>query len=473
MAAPRFEACVILAEMRTGSNHLEAMLDAVPGLAGYGEVYNPAFIGREGQDSLLGFDVAHREKAPGALFEALKAGADLPVIRFFHDHDPRMVSALLADRRVAKVILTRNPLDSYLSRKIATATGQWRMTDGRNRKAAKVRFDPDEFAEMCAAWSGFQARLRRALQETGQTAFEIDYSDLARAEVLTGLLRFLGVGGEIDPAASRLKPQNPGGPLQKVENADEMAAAIAKIDPFGLDRPSAADHVRSAVVRPIAVLKDVGLMYLPIAGAYLQPMLDWLGALGGRGVQRGLTQRDLRQWMRGHPGHLKIAVIEHPLARAHHVFCHTILPTGRPKHADTRRLLRKRYGVPIPEAWPEADYDTQAHRAAFGAWLEVAALAIAGQASFATPRGWSGQHATLQSLADFTLPDRIIRAASLPRDLADIAADLGCGTAPVIAAPADDRPFALGDIYDGDLERLARQAYRRDYVFFGFEDWWG
>lgn len=42
--------------------------------------------------------------------------------RYFHDHDPRVLDMILDDPGCAKIILTRNPLDSYVSWKIAQAT---------------------------------------------------------------------------------------------------------------------------------------------------------------------------------------------------------------------------------------------------------------------------------------------------------------------------------------------------------------
>jgi hypothetical protein len=58
--------------------------------------------------------------------------------------------------RIAKVLLTRNPLDSYVSRKIASATGQWRLTDLKDAKTGKITFDELEFTQMLDDWSGFR-----------------------------------------------------------------------------------------------------------------------------------------------------------------------------------------------------------------------------------------------------------------------------------------------------------------------------
>ena len=145
-----------------------------------------------------------------------------------------MVDRVLPDPRIAKVILTRNPLDSYVSRKIATATGQWRLTDAKNRKSAQIRFDAEEFAELTDRLAAFQDRLRRGLQLGGQGAFLIRYEDINDADVLNGLAAFLGSEGRIDTASTTLKRQNPGDLSEKVENYDEMIAALRDVDRFGL-----------------------------------------------------------------------------------------------------------------------------------------------------------------------------------------------------------------------------------------------
>ena len=455
-----FDLCVIFAEMRTGSNHLEAMLDGVLGLRGFGEVYNPAFVGRPNQEALFGFDLARRESAPEELLAAIRAGAaaDLPIFRFFHDHDPRMLGPLLDDPRVAKVVLRRNPLDSYLSRKIAAATGQWKMTDARAQKTADIRFEAPEFETMLADWQGFAGRLARGLQLRGQTAFEIDYEDLGDVEVLTGLLRYLGSAETIDPKASKLKPQNPGGPRGKVINPGEMAEALARLDPFGMDRSVRMDLAQGAAIKTIAVAGD--LMVLPVPGVLSDQWRDWFPD----DPRDGLSQRELRQWMRQHPAHRKIACIQHPLARAHAVFCRQVLPR-RPATTDLRRRLRRRYEIPLPQDWPDPGYDRAAHRAAFEAFLRFLKPCLAGQTSLVVPGDWSGQLAALQGMARFALPDRLLRAETLAHDLAPF----GLNPEP----PDADAPFALGDIHDRALEALAQDVFRRDYVFFGYGDWTG
>ena len=118
----RFDAFILFAEMRTGSNHLEQLINSAPEVSCLGEVFNPTFIGHPNEEVLAGFDLATREKDPIGCLNALKeATPGLMGFRFFHDHDPRVLDRVIPDPRVAKIILRRNPLDSYISRKIASS----------------------------------------------------------------------------------------------------------------------------------------------------------------------------------------------------------------------------------------------------------------------------------------------------------------------------------------------------------------
>jgi hypothetical protein len=119
-------------------------------------VFNPTFIGHHNRFEFLGFDLHRRERDPVGLVDAMIARGDtLPGFRFFHDHDPRVLDRVLDDPRIAKVLLTRNPLDSYVSRKIATETGQWRLTDLKHARSGKITFDAAGVRADADDWSAF------------------------------------------------------------------------------------------------------------------------------------------------------------------------------------------------------------------------------------------------------------------------------------------------------------------------------
>ena len=52
----RFNSFVVFAEMRTGSNFLEANLNAFLGIKCHGEAFNPHFIGYPNTTHILGVD---------------------------------------------------------------------------------------------------------------------------------------------------------------------------------------------------------------------------------------------------------------------------------------------------------------------------------------------------------------------------------------------------------------------------------
>jgi len=473
----RFDAFVIFAEMRTGSNYLEATLNDLPDIDCKGELYNPTFMGHHTTFEMHGIDMDRRERAPLDLLDAVirKAGDALPGFRFFHDHDPRVLDRVLPDPRIAKVILTRNPLDSYVSRRIASETGQWRLTDMKHQKSAKIEFRLWEFETMLADLQGFQMTLQRGLQTTGQTAFFIRYEDINDAEVVSGLARFLGSSHTLDSTNAKLKKQNPSDLAEKVENYDHMVRSLARLDRFDLSKTPNFEPARHAAVPSFVALPETGLMFMPIRGAAVEPVKDWMAGLEGIGrddLLTGLKQKDIRQWMRKHPGFRSFTVLRHPLERAYHVFNTCILPADRPAFSNTRRVLKNRYNLPIPKEGPIKGYYADQHREAFIAFLRFLKGNLSGQTSLKVDSIWASQTAILQGMAAFALPDRIFREEELIDGLPALADALGCGAAPFDMALPDE-PFALSQINDSEVEHLIYDAYRKDFVNFGFAPWEG
>ena len=313
-------AFVVFAEMRTGSNHLEESLAGIEGVRTFGEAFNPVFLGAPDRDGMLGFDRAARDADPRALLAALVAAPGLTGFRFFHDHDPRVLDAILEDRRIAKVVLTRNPLDSYVSLAIAHRTGQWRLTNPRMARAAKVRFDGAAFDALVARQAAFGARVAWALQVSGQGAFRLRYEEIGDLDVLNGLAAFLGAPGRLAALPGRLVRQNPGDVSEKVENPDEMRAHLAGLNPFALSRSIDPEPPRGPAVPTMMTAARSPLLALPVPGGPDGAVRDWLAALDGAPPTEGMTQKALRPWMRGHKGFTSFAVLRHPMLRAHGAF---------------------------------------------------------------------------------------------------------------------------------------------------------
>ncbi len=452
----RFDAFVLFAEMRTGSNHLEESLRALPGVQSFGEIFNPAFLGQHNRTELFGIDMAAREADPMPLLQTTIAQEGLSGFRFFHDHDPRVLDAILDDPRIGKAVLTRNPLDSYVSLAIAAQTGQWRLTNPKMAKAATVIFDPVAFDRLVARQAEFRARIQRHLQRTGQTAFWIGYEDIADLEVINGLATWLGCDGRLDGIPGKLKRQNPGGVEEKVDNPETMRAHLAGLDPFLLGRSAHAEPPRGPSVPTLMAAAESPLLALPLPGGPEGALRDWLTALDGKAPVEGMTQKDLRPWMRDRSGFISFAVVRHPLARAFDAWRAVIMAKGPPANT-LRRILTNQHAIDI-------DGDAAA---GFAGFLRFLKANLGGQSSLPVEPGWASQSALLAGLAQAVLPQRIVREAEAQADLDRLAISAGRSPVP-FALPGRER---LAAILTGEMEEACVAAYRRDYLAFGFGPW--
>lgn len=465
----RFDLFVILAGMRTGSNLLEERLNRVPGLISYGEVFNPHFVGHPKSTQLFGIGLAERDRDPVALAKKLASETEgLGGFRLFQDHDERVLKWALAEPRCAKIVLTRNPVESYVSLKIARATGQWWLGDARSARRAKAHFDKAEFTGFLDARRDFYLRVNRALQTTGQAGFHLDYADLGDSAVTAGLTRYLGASGPPDSGSTLAKVQNPEPLSEKVDNYDEMVAALAGADYFDLGRIPSFEPARGPGIPSFMVSEKSGLLFMPMRGGPTGRVRSWLEREEAGPVATGFTRRDLRRWKRTHPGHLSFTVVSHPVERAHEVFCRRILATGQDSYPEIRAALRANYGLPIPESAPGSDWSADAHGRAFLAFLSFLKVNVGGQTAIRIDPDWTSQANLLHALASVMVPDRVFRAHRLDAELGRL---IQQPAPPRAGGDGDSSAPRLEDVYGREIEAAARATYPRDYMMFGFGAW--
>lgn len=459
MAGP-FAYFVILADMRTGSNYLEARLNAYPGLESHGELFNPVFIGREGRTDLFGTGLDGRDADPlGFLARVRGESAGLPGFRLFPGHAPRVLDACLSDRACAKIVLTRNPLDSYLSLKIARTTGQWWMDDASVRRAARVRFDADEFEDELHRRSAFYEHVRRSLVESGQAPFSVRYTDLGSDAVMDGLARYLGITEPSRAAARSGRVQNPGPARDKVENPGEMTQCLARLDMFGLLNDPDFEPRRGPNVRTWIASDAPARLFLPIPGGPNDAVRDAMHAAGAPLRERA-TRQTLREWQAAHPGHVKFTVVSHPVLRAWRAFRRHIVNDGPDRFTEILNVMERRHGLVVP-----GGPDTDGLRSAFLTFLGFLKLNLAGQTSVRVPAVWASQVGLLRAMSDIALPDAILREDRMTDELARL-----LGRVLPQPRPESDH-HALLAIYDDTVEAAALAACRKDYIAFGFGAW--
>lgn len=471
----KFDYFIVLADMRTGSNLLELHLNSLDGVTCHGEAFNPYFIGLPKLTELLGFTPETRDRDPMALIDAIRnAPGELNGFRFFSEHDVRALEPALEDPRCAKIFLTRNPVDSYVSWKIAVETQQWKLVNIKQRRTAQVTFDAEEFADQIEQRMGFHHMVQARLQTTGQTPFYIGYDDLNDLEVMNGLAAWLGVRSRLQELSKHLKRQNPAPTLSKVTNPDDLERAVSGLDRFNLHRIPNYEPRRGPAVGRYVCAAKTPLMYMPVRGGPESTVAQWLADLDGVQTDDLLTdrgQRKVRQWMQSHPGHRKFTVLRHPLARAHSVFCKHILSTGPGSYLRIRNALRNRYKLPIPDQVDPESYTLDQHYAAFSAFVAFLRKILAGQTPIRVDGTWASQAQMLEGMASFAMPDLILREDELNTALPDLARQVGHSNPPAPGNADPDAPYALAQIYDSELEALANKAYQRDYLQFGFGPW--
>ncbi len=479
----RFDAFVIFAEMRTGSNFLESNLDLFPGLQTYGEAFNPFFLVRPGMKALFDISLEARNEDPVALFERMKQRTKgIPGFRFFHDHDRRIFERAIGDPACAKVVLTRNFVEAYVSRAIAKQTNQWALGNVKHAKKAKAVFVEAEFTRQLGEIKAFQLEILGRLQETGQTAFYINYDDLHDIAKINGLARFLGEESVLEGHSDRFKKQNPEPLDQKVVNFAEMAKAVARIGAFDLEDAPNFEPRRTAAVPSYVAAREVPLLYLPVQAGPVEEITGWMAALDGApknaaengggedALISGMTQKALRKWKRLHPGHRSFTVLRHPVARAHAAFCTHFLSDGPGAMPELKKALIHQYDVPLPENLPDSGWTRAAHRTAFLAFLRFLARNLAGQTPFRVAPTWASQSRVLAGFSPVILPDHVLREDRLAEGLRHLGEEIGRDLPPApVRRP--EVPHRLEAIYDSEIEAAVRAIYQRDYMQFGFYPW--
>lgn len=460
-----FTSFVMFAAMRTGSNFLEANLNAIPGVVCHGEVFNPSFIGQLNQTEKFGFDLAARDADPLAVLAALREKTDgLAGLRQFQDHDPRATKAMLLDPDCAKIVLTRNPLESYVSLLIARQTGQWRLMNAMKLRSSRVRFDGEGFARHLDALGQFYNEILHTLQVTGQTAFHIDYEDIQDIEVLNGLAGFLGVEGRLEALDTKLKKQNPDPLWSKLENPEAVEEALAQVDRFHFAHIPNFEPRRHPPIPSYIAAAEVPAMYMPIRNGPDDQVSAWLSELGS-GLLDKVDQRSLRQWRAKVGATRTFTVLRHPLVRAYAAFSNQIVNNAMPGY---RQQLIRRFDMPLPELDAAPDFDR--HRAAFMSFLKFLKAHVAGQSGMRAEAGIASQAAMLEGFARFRSADMVIRENRLAEGLEFFASQLDL-VAPALPPSGAIGLFPLSALVDDDMERAARDAYQRDYDTFGFTDW--
>ena len=229
---------IILTDQRSGSNHLEGLLNSHPDVKVAGELFNPSHDHNSRLNPVPEEIRRLRRRDPIAYLQAFfEHPFDESIthvgFRLFHDHArSRTERAIWTHLRRTKDLQVihlkrRNILRNLLSLKLAMRSDNWQRTEG----TPPVRYEPlrIEYKEVIrhirvrersfARGSKFFRRHRKA---------EVLYEDLERDEErrLEALLRFLGLPPQ--PLTSSTRKQNQQTPRELIENHAELEARFRR-----------------------------------------------------------------------------------------------------------------------------------------------------------------------------------------------------------------------------------------------------
>ncbi|GLQ35502.1 hypothetical protein GCM10007939_17850 [Amylibacter marinus] len=487
MSAQKFRYYVLLGNMRTGSNLFERTMQSFDGFTCHGELFNPHFVGYPIKESLFDMTVEQREQNPVALIEEMIAlDADvLPGFRLFTGHDPRILDHVLQDPRCAKIILTRNPMDSYVSHKIAKATDQWKLGDLHRRRTQKVEFDFDEFQLFLGKRRENADYIHSVLQTTGQAAFHISYDDLSEISVFNGLAKFLGSDEEIKNFGIRGSRQNPEPLSEKVSNYDQLCADVRQLNIFEPEIAPYLEPRHSPSSKRIQVANSMPLMYLPLHESRSDPISGWMASLERDGAlpRSGLAGAEVNKWLNSHTDKWVFTCLQHPVERAYDSFCNLLLFKGTKGMNWVRNMMINFYQMDLPdpklrlgvstEDLIASGYSLEKHARNFKKFIPFLAGNLRNQTRAPALPAWGSQSVWIDSYARWCQPHMIIPPHRLKE----------CQTwieQMFELTPLADNPyqvaahnFPLADVYSTDIERLTRRAYAIDYQKYGILDWPG
>ena len=348
MSKNKFKYFVLLANMRTGSNLFEQNINLFDSFSCNGELFNPHFVGYPKQDIYCDMDVADRDRDPNKLVRKMvsQSNEKLPGFRLFSDHDPRVLNYVLEDETCAKIVLTRNPLDSYISHAIAKKTDQWRLTDLHKRKTALVDFDIVGFKAYVNNLSEFSKKIKNKLQITGQSAFQLSYADLGKLDVFNGLSNFLGSDEKLEGLKQKIKRQNPEALSEKVKNYSEMIEQVRSINFLDNGLPEFHEPERHAAAKNFILGDTIALLFQPIGGFGKSAIENWmrthLSESNGK-LLSGMNQKQINDWLKQHQTRIVFSLLAHPVERVHLAFNVHIFQTGENSFRWIRKILTEQY----------------------------------------------------------------------------------------------------------------------------------
>ena len=210
-------AFLLVGMMRSGSNFLERQLNLLPDVRCHGELFNTAFVGfsHEASGRPEGYkreDTAARNADEEGFIAKVDQACDRRIIglRLFLDHSAHMTARLLHDPNVAKIVLSRNLLEAYISLETARETGVWLTTESAKAPPKPVKVEINKLVTFALRQSLYYNDVQTVLHQTGQRYLQVDYNEIKDLAKLNEIARFVGSEHQFNAVTEPIRKQNPG-----------------------------------------------------------------------------------------------------------------------------------------------------------------------------------------------------------------------------------------------------------------------
>jgi len=482
MSQPPFTSFAMFGSMRSGSNLLEKFLNQYSGLKCHGELFHRFFIGQQGCQSYLGIDREKRDEDPQLLLDAVRAANrdKITGFRLFQTHNPWVIDTTLKDPYCAKIVLTRDPLESFISLQIALKTNQWLISDPTHRKAEQVLFDPEIYAIYLREREVFYNQISESLALSEQPFFEIDYTELADLETINRLAVFIGDRQQKERLFQPIKRQNPGPLADKILNYDEVRS-LPELAGLLESKPPVLTRIRESGtdLSRVYFCKNRAIAFAPVPAVPDFGLRQWLEMLESQPPQNELTEHQYAEWARRHPQPFFFSAVRHPVARAYNAFMQKIFATTSGGYFGIRQNLENQFGLMLPsgeispvqprDELEKKGYGLDEHRISFKLFLIFVAANLGNDTKIRQDGKWQSQFEIIRRYRVIHPDVQVFKYEALMESLAYMENRLDLPPVAAWASVADPAySFPLSDIYDDEIEALTKAAYEQDYSTFDY-----
>jgi len=480
-----FTSFILLGSMRSGSNLLEKFLNQYDRLVCYGELFHKSFIGTQGCQKFLSIDLKTRNENPHLLLDKIRASNDQKItgFRFFQDHDQKVLDAALKDRFCAKIILTRDPLESFVSLQIALKTNQWLVSDVAHRKEAQIHFDLKEYARYLKKRSAFYDKIVQTLELSEQPYFEIDYEMLSALENINSLAAFIGDRNGKKWLAEPIKRQNPGAVASKISNIAEVRAAIDEPRLLEVHPPKLKPVLeKDTDCSRVYFCQNTPLAFGPQPAVPDSGVRKWLEFQDKRAPQNGYSPHEFAEWQARNLSSHFFTVVCHPVKRTYNAFMEKIFSTTSGSYISIRQELENQFGMILPQGniAPEQSkftleqngYGLEEHRISFKLFLIFVAANLGNETKIRQDGKWQLQTEIIRRYWIMHPDVIVLKEENLALGLKYLENRLNLSINPLWKNESGTAfSFPLTQVYDAEIEALARAAYGQDYDDFSYENW--